>query len=991
MKQLSLAAALLVAAACASAQMVTVSASHTTDSTGAPLTGTIYFSPTTSAGTPTDFRIAGQGQATQATVSAPVTAGAFTIQLADTTQTQPQNICYRAWATNARRQVVLGAPPSDPPAVYSCVQMAPAWCASGQCNFDNFPVNLPDGIALTGNTVSVNAGTTTTGAAGTQARVTNSGNTTNAIFDFLIPAGPTGLTGATGPAGPAGAAGPTGATGPQGPQGNPGAAGAQGLTGATGAAGPTGSTGATGPAGPTGATGTTGQSAYQAAVAGGFVGTQTQWLASLLGAQGATGSTGATGPQGPAGPTGSTGAQGLPGTTGATGSQGPAGTNGTNGTNGNTILYGTGAPSSGLGVAGNFYIDTAANYYYGPKTSSWPSGTSLVGPQGTPGATGATGAQGPTGATGPQGPAGGGLTTVNNDTNVTGSVSGTTFTLGWQGTLAKTRLLATTVFTDQANTFSAGNKQTFTASSTTAGLNVAGTSLPSSPAIGDLAAYNNSLYFTSSAGTVALLDSTFPYSSRTWGANVKQTFPGGSLTAGVNLGSLTADPSSLAAGDLWYRNDLKSPSFYDGSTTHRSVSAITSLANSSLLCTDSAGNATTTSCPASGGGNVSTSTANTYTAGLQDFSAATLKLPIAAGYAPTTNGLAGFNSSNSTFVWGAAGATSVGLYLNATTQAGGDCLSFAPSATLGRILDAGAACVLSNKATTYSAGFKQTFTASASLAGANLAPVTADPTSPVSGDLWFRSDLKSIAFNDGSATHRVLDATATLAASSSLCTDANSKATTTGCPSSGGGGLTAKPPYLFDGTNYYIAENGQLATRPTWSGMTYLAAGGTSGPTLVTGANGNLQVLSDSGSYYLGKTGFTTSIEGVFTPGITQACCGTAGIAGIYLYDSANSKLYTIFMQNNTLTAGWQSFSGSGSLGTYNKVASPILNTQSIFDCKIYVGGYPTSLHFGASVDGGATYTDLYYNDFGGNAITSTSAGVFWIGSNANFYSLKLQ
>ncbi len=68
---------------------------------------------------------------------------------------------------------------------------------------------------------------------------------------------------------------------------------------------------------------------------------------------------------GPTGPTGATGATGAPGT------------------NGNTVLYGSGAPASGLGVNGNFYIDTVANYLYGPKAGgAWPAGVSLVGPAG---------------------------------------------------------------------------------------------------------------------------------------------------------------------------------------------------------------------------------------------------------------------------------------------------------------------------------------------------------------------------------------------------------------------------------------------------------------------------------------------------------------------------------------------------------------------------------------------------------------------------------
>lgn len=63
-----------------------------------------------------------------------------------------------------------------------------------------------------------------------------------------------------------------------------------------------------------------------------------------------------------------------------------------------SILSGSGAPSAGTGIDGDFYIDTAASDLYGPKTSgSWGSATSLIG------ATGATGATGPSGADGADG------------------------------------------------------------------------------------------------------------------------------------------------------------------------------------------------------------------------------------------------------------------------------------------------------------------------------------------------------------------------------------------------------------------------------------------------------------------------------------------------------------------------------------------------------------------------------------------------------------
>jgi hypothetical protein len=74
--------------------------------------------------------------------------------------------------------------------------------------------NLFDGISnvsgTPGSSATITIGTTTTGAAGSSAEVTNSGTSSAAILNFTIPQG------AAGEAGPTGATGATGATGPQG-------------------------------------------------------------------------------------------------------------------------------------------------------------------------------------------------------------------------------------------------------------------------------------------------------------------------------------------------------------------------------------------------------------------------------------------------------------------------------------------------------------------------------------------------------------------------------------------------------------------------------------------------------------------------------------------------------------------------------------------------------------------------------------------------------
>ena len=98
----------------------------------------------------------------------------------------------------------------------------------------------PQGIQGPDGSATVSIGTTTTGNAGTDASVSNTGTGTAAVLNFTIPRGATGATGATGPQGPQGIQGPagndgsdgaTGATGSQGPQGIQGPAGNDGSDG----------------------------------------------------------------------------------------------------------------------------------------------------------------------------------------------------------------------------------------------------------------------------------------------------------------------------------------------------------------------------------------------------------------------------------------------------------------------------------------------------------------------------------------------------------------------------------------------------------------------------------------------------------------------------------------------------------------------------------------------------------------------------------------
>lgn len=175
------------------------------------------------------------------------------------------------------------------------------------------------------------------------------------------PQGEPGPTGPTGPQGPKGDKGDKGDTGPEGqipftvpfeagkgiimeldsdgenvkviisvdsdsiPEGPQGEQGPQGPQGIQGPVGPTGPQGPKGDKGEDGVIGHDGASAYEIWLSQGNVGTEDDFLASLVGPTGPQGPQGIQGIQGETGPQGVQGEQGPAGATGATGATGPKG------------------------------------------------------------------------------------------------------------------------------------------------------------------------------------------------------------------------------------------------------------------------------------------------------------------------------------------------------------------------------------------------------------------------------------------------------------------------------------------------------------------------------------------------------------------------------------------------------------------------------------------------------------------------------------------
>jgi hypothetical protein len=100
------------------------------------------------------------------------------------------------------------------------------------------------------------------------------------------------------------------------------------------------------------------------------------------------------------------GLQGDPGPTGSTGATGNMGPAGSNGINGSVWRSDTGTPSNGLGIDGDYYLNTSTGDVYYKSSGVYAVITNISGPQGPQGLQGDQGPAGADGDVGPQGPQG---------------------------------------------------------------------------------------------------------------------------------------------------------------------------------------------------------------------------------------------------------------------------------------------------------------------------------------------------------------------------------------------------------------------------------------------------------------------------------------------------------------------------------------------------------------------------------------------------------
>lgn len=691
--------AFLLAALSLNAQTVTVSGTHVTDSGGNPIYGTIYFQPVQS------FRLSGGGTVTTTPVQATLSNGAFSVTLADTTQGSPQNVCYNVWATNTGGTVVFGSPSKTLATGYQCVQMSTTWCANGICNLDSYVPQYPStaaietkGVQLDGSvsgsvtllppsTVSTytaklpNAqgvgclyddgnGNLSWSACGGSGGGGGSGTVTN----FSVASTPAWMSfsvsnPSTTPALTLSAA--TGQTSHQ----------VIGTCGASTIFGPCSLTGADLPAinlAAAGNGGVTGQLPYSS-----VSGTPS----SLPPSGSASGDLSDT----------------YPGPTVAkiNGTSVP-----TNAASDQALI--TNAIATGLWASLPTCLDSGGQHLnYNTTTHAFSCGTT----GGTPGSvafntlTGGTNTQ----ASMVVG-SGASLTVSGTGTNNANQVNGATIptSANLVGTNASGQIVSNTtsyLTGNQTVTLSGDTSGSGATAITTTTSKVNGVSYPAAPSTNTLpvvtsantityetvpnsalqnaaTTVNGTVCTLGASCTISVSGTTFQTNGTNLTSSSTVNFQNSSATNGLTL--TFANPS---AGNvqLGLSGTLNNSGLTNAATTVNgqtcTLGATCSFGSSSL---------------SNGSNIVLNNQANTYSSGLQDLSAATLKVPAAAGYAPTTANLLGLNSTTGTIVWGNGTQTNKAAWWAGTAPTSGNCVEWGAN---GQLTDVGSACGTSSGGT----------------------------------------------------------------------------------------------------------------------------------------------------------------------------------------------------------------------------------------------------------------------------------------------------
>lgn len=120
---------------------VTVTSTNLCDSAGNLYSGIVLFQPVLTSGLPTPYRVGGGGTVTDAAIEVIAHNGAFSVELPDTTQTAPKNICFKLVVPG----ITTGYNTLQP---HTTAINSSDWCQDGVCNLDNYPPNLAPQVTV---------------------------------------------------------------------------------------------------------------------------------------------------------------------------------------------------------------------------------------------------------------------------------------------------------------------------------------------------------------------------------------------------------------------------------------------------------------------------------------------------------------------------------------------------------------------------------------------------------------------------------------------------------------------------------------------------------------------------------------------------------------------------------------------------------------------------------------------------------------------------
>lgn len=199
-----------------------------------------------------------------------------------------------------------------------------------------------------------------------------------------------------------------------------------------------------------------------------------------------------------------------------------------------------------------------------------------------------------------------------------------------------------------------------------------------------------------------------------------------------------------------------------------------------------------------------------------------------------------------------------------------------------------------------------------------------------------------------------------------------------------GGGTIAAPPYLKAGGNLYItADNMYLATLPAFG--TWTALSGTFTNTTRTNGNVTMVATGTGGTAgFFSQNAAITSIE--ISGSQVSNSNGVGGRFGPFIYDSTNSKIYTLQFNNSgtgtpVYDIGTWNYTGSGA-PSFSSSGSTFPSASNPMHLRITVAAGTAT--FSYSGDGGVSFFNAGTQSVG----TIAQIGLYGETTNANVFSV---